>query len=111
MNPVTGYRTRTIKRERRTKGQVDQLDDQIVEVLVEDHPQSVRHVFYRLTNPRLDEPVEKSDRGYRHVQDRLKKLRRAGLVPYRWISDATRRGYHVNTFRSAADFLRRINGI
>ena len=110
-SPGTFYRTRTIKRERRTKGRVDQLDDQIIAVLVEDHPQSVRHVFYRMTDPRLEEPVEKSDRGYRHVQDRLKKLRRAGLVPYNWISDATRRGYHVNTFNSAADFLRRMNGL
>ena len=105
------YRTRTIKRDRRTKGRVDQLDDQILAVLVEDHPQSVRHVFYRMTDPRLEEPVEKSDRGYRHVQDRLKKLRRAGQVPYAWISDATRRGYHINTFNSAADFLRRMNGL
>ena len=110
-SPDTFYRTRTIKRERRTKGRVEQLDDQILAVLVEDHPQSVRHVFYRMTDPRLEEPVEKSDRGYRHVQDRLKKLRRAGLVPYGWISDATRRGYHVNTFNSAADFLRRMNGL
>ena len=110
-SPGTFYRTRTIKRERRTKGRVDQLDDQIIAVLDEDHPQSVRHVFYRMTDPRLEEPVEKSDRGYRHVQDRLKKLRRAGLVPYGWISDATRRGYHVNTFDSAADFLRRMNGL
>jgi len=99
------------KRERRTRDRVEQLDSQIVEVLTEDHPQSVRHVFYRMTNPRLPELVEKSDRGYRHVQDRLKKLRRAGFVPYSWISHATRRGYHVNTFDSAADFLRQMNGL
>ena len=29
-----------IKRRRRTKGQVEQLDQQIVDVLEEDHPQS-----------------------------------------------------------------------
>lgn len=100
------YRAGTIKRERRTKARIDQLDDQIVEVLAEDHPQSVRHVFYRMTNPRLPEPVEKSERGYRHVQDRVKKLREVGRVPYGWITDATRRGYFVNTYRSAGDFLR-----
>jgi hypothetical protein len=32
-------------------------------VLAADHPQSVRHCFYRMTDPRLPEPVEKSDRG------------------------------------------------
>lgn len=105
------YRARTIKRDRRTKAQVDQLDAQIMDVLTEDHPQSVRHVFYRMTNPRLPEPVKKSDRGYRHVQDRVKKLRRAGRLPYGWITDATRRGYFVNTYRSAGDFLRETAGL
>src|SRR5262249_17382015 len=81
------YRPRTIKRERRSAARVEQLDRQIIEVLTEDHPQSVRHVFYRMTNLRLEEPVEKSDRGYRHVQYRIVELRRAGILPYGWISD------------------------
>jgi hypothetical protein len=104
------YRARSIKRARRTRAAVDQLDDQIVAVLAEDYPQSVRHVFYRMTDPRLAEPVEKSDRGYRHVQDRVVKLRRSGRVPYGWITDATRRGYHVSTFADLADFIRRTEG-
>ena len=78
---MTAYRTSPIKRTRRTKAQIRQLDHQIIEVLEEDNPQSVRHVFYRMTNPRLPEPVEKSDRGYRHVQDRIVKLRRSGDLP------------------------------
>ncbi|OWJ74616.1 hypothetical protein [Haematobacter genomosp. 1] len=105
------YRTRTIKRERRTAAAVEQLDNQIIGVLAEDHPQSVRHVFYRMTDPRLPEPVEKSERGYRHVQDRVKKLRRSGRVPYGWIADATRRGYHTDTFGGTADFLRRVSSL
>ena len=36
----------TGKRVRRTRAQVKQLERQIIEVLEEDHPQSVRHVFY-----------------------------------------------------------------
>ena len=105
------YGAGTLKRERRTRQRLDQLDAQIIAVLQEDHPQSVRHVFYRMTNPRLPEPAEKSDRGYRHVQDRCVKLRRAGGVPYGWISDMSRRGYFVNTFAGAGDFLRRMNGL
>lgn len=103
---MTAYRARTIKRERRSGAQIDQLDEQILEVLREDNPQSVRHVFYRMTNPRLPEPVEKSERGYRHVQDRIVKLRRAKRLPFGWITDATRRGYHTPTYRDEADFLR-----
>ena len=100
------YRAGTIKRERRTNAQVEQLDNQILAVLAEDHPQSVRHVFYRMTDPRLSEPVEKTERGYRHVQDRMVKLRRAKRLPFGWITDATRRGYHTPTYRDEADFLR-----
>jgi hypothetical protein len=105
------YRTSTVKRTRRTGNQVDQLDEQIIAVLKEDHPQSVRHVFYRMTNPRLPEPVEKSDRGYRHVQERCVKLRRSGRVPYPWIADMSRRGYFVQTFSGKSDFLSQVAGL
>lgn len=101
----------TIKRRRRTRDQVDQLDHQILDVLQEDHPQSVRHVFYRMTDPRLPEPVEKSERGYRHVQHRVVELRRSKQLPYGWITDASRRGYFVDTFNGAADFIRQVKGL
>lgn len=104
------YRAGPIKRNRRTKAQVEQLEKQLLDMLREDHPQSVRHAFYRMTNPRLSQPVEKSEAGYRVVQDRLVKMRRADLVPYGWIVDATRRGYFVTTFENAADFVRRTSG-
>jgi hypothetical protein len=105
------YRAGTIKRERRTRGRIAQLDRQIIDVLRIDWPQSVRHVFYRMTDPRLPEPVEKSERSYRHVQHRLKELRRDGAVPYGWITDATRRGYFVDTFADRFDFVQRISGL
>ena len=105
---MTAYRASTLKRDRRTKARTQLLDEQIIAVLREDHPQSVRHVFYRMTDPRLGEPVEKSDRGYRHVQARCVALRRSGLIPYNWIADMSRRGYFVNTYDDAGDFLRRM---
>lgn len=105
------YRASTIKRERRTKDRMTALDAQIMAVLREDHPQSVRHVFYRMTDPRLSEPVEKSDRGYRHVQSRCVKLRRAGLIPYNWIADMSRQGYFTNTYSDAGDFIRQMGGL
>ena len=108
---VGAYGARTIKRERRSNDRLGQLDRQIIEVLRFDHPQSVRHVFYRMTDPRLPEPVEKSERGYRHVQQRCKVLRRSGQVAYSWITDATRRGYFTPTYQDAGDFLRRVHGL
>jgi hypothetical protein len=98
-------------RRRRTRLQIEQLDRQILQALEEDHPQSVRHVYYQMTNPRLPEYVEKSERGYDQVQYRCLKLRRDGRLPYGWIADATRRGYFTNTYRSAAEFLRNVAGL
>ncbi|MDE0147873.1 MAG: hypothetical protein OYG32_09955 [Rhodospirillaceae bacterium] len=87
------------------------LDGQIVDVLAADHPQSVRHVFYRMTDPRLAAPVEKTENGYQRVQRRCLALRRSGSIPYGWIADATRRGFHVSTFNGQADFIRRMQGL
>ncbi len=105
------YVPRDIKRDRRTKGQVKTLDDQIVQALAECHPQSVRHVFYLMTDPRLDEPVSKTEKGYRAIKHRLKELRRSGRVPYHFINDMSRRGYHVATFGDAEDFIRRMRAV
>ena len=41
----------------------------------------------------------------------LKVMRRAGTVPYRWVTDARRRGYHVSTFNGPGDFLERMQGL
>ena len=98
-------------RRRFTQAELDHLDAQIVEVLREDHPQSVRHCFYRMTDPRLPVPVLKTETGYQRVQRRCLELRRSGAIPYGWISDATRRGYHVNTFDNAGDFIDRVAGL
>lgn len=108
---VAAYRASTIKRRRRTRDEVAALDAQIIDVLAEDHPQSTRHTFYRNTDPRLRAPVEKSERGYRHVQDRCVKLRRSGAVPYSWIADMSRHGYFTNTYRDAGEFLRRVTSL
>lgn len=100
-----------IKRNRRTNEQLEILDGQIIGVLSDDHPQSIRHVFYQMTNPRLEAPVEKSDNGYSQVQARLVKLRREGAVPYDWIADMSRHGYHTNTFSDAGDFIERMQSL
>ena len=50
-------------RNRMKKNDITILKDQIFEALENDHPQSVRHVFYLMTNPKLVIPVEKNDKG------------------------------------------------
>ncbi|MEQ9586814.1 MAG: hypothetical protein RJS97_02490 [Parvibaculaceae bacterium] len=56
-----------------------------------------------MTDPRLKEPVEKSEAGARTIQNLLVTMRRDGSVPYHWITDSTRRGWFVDTYGSAAD--------
>ena len=82
-----------------------QLDLQIIEVVGMDAPMSVRHVFYRMTDPRLEAPVSKDQKGYLKVMNRLLALRRSSRVRYRDIVDTSRRGYFVETYANGADFL------
>ncbi len=71
-----------------------------------DHPVSVRHVFYRLTDPHLAEPVDKTEHGYKQVQHRIAEMREGGRLPYSWIADASRMGWHVATYDGPESFIR-----
>jgi hypothetical protein len=107
-SPEVAGRAATPRRKRRTKEQIGQLWYQMYRVLEADHPQSVRHVFYRMTDPRLPEPVAKSEGGYTTVQRQLVKMRLKGIVPYGWITDATRRGYFTPTWSGPAAAVRHV---
>lgn len=98
-------------RKKLTGDDKEQLRQQIIDVLRQDNPQSIRHVFYRLTDPRLPIPVTKDDNGYRTVQHQLKLMRREGVIPYHWIVDGSRHFHRVTTFENAADFLQRMSGL
>ena len=93
---------------RRTRAELDALDSRILAILRADHPQSIRHAFYRLVS---DGAVPKTDPGYRAVVRRCTELRRAGRLPYRWLVDSTRRGYHVSFFEGAGDLIERFAGL
>ena len=77
----------------------------------DDGPQSIRHCFYRLTDPRLPVYVPKTEQGYRRIQRRLTLLRRAGRVPYAHLVDTTRAGHHVPTYSGTGEFLERVAGL
>jgi hypothetical protein len=93
--PVNG--TSTIKRSRRTKAQIEALDDALREIVDQFRPVTVRQVFYQAVNRAL---VPKSEtKGYRVVQRRLVTLRESGSIPHGDIVDGTRyvhgyRRYH-----------------
>jgi hypothetical protein len=81
------YGARTVKRYRRTNAELDVIDETILEVLADEHPATLRGVFYRVMSAGA---VEKSEAGYRVVGRQVLKLRRAGGLPYSWITDGTR---------------------
>ena len=98
-------------RPRRTKAEIEALNREIVAALEADNPQSVRHVFYLLTNPRLDAYVDKTESGNRKVGRQVQRLREVGRIPWHWIVDMSRRAHTVPTYRDPHDFINQISSI
>ena len=87
MTADTVYRTSPVKRRRRTRRELGDLDDAIVAAVSEEHPVTLRGVYYRVVAAGA---VEKTEAGYQAVGRRLLELRRNGSIPYTWITDGTR---------------------
>ena len=51
------------------------------------------------TDPTGPVSVDKTEAGYDAIVRRCTALRRSGRLPYHWLTDATRRGYFVDTSR------------
>ena len=102
--------TSSVKR-RRTNAQLAELEDLMVAEVEEEHPMTVRHLYYRLCHLTL---VGKTEAGYRCIQRLALNLRKEGRIPYEWISDGTRYRIVPSTYDSieealkeTADFYRR----
>lgn len=86
---MSAYGSRTVeRRHRRTRAELDQLDDAIVAAVAREAPCTLRRVYYCLVAEGV--VVKDATIGYRPVQRELLKLRRAGVIPYRSITDGTR---------------------
>ena len=74
-------------RDRRTKAEVATIRKAIVDILSEDHPQTVRQVFYALT---VRGVIAKAEIEYKRTVIRLLvEMREAGLIPFEWLADNT----------------------
>ncbi len=91
---------------RLTDAEKELLDQGVLAVLEQSRPQSVRHVYYVLVG-RIPELVPKNDKGYDTVDRACIRLRQTGRLPYSWISDSTRTGYHVATYENGGDMISR----
>jgi hypothetical protein len=85
---------------------MEAIREAILAALEDDHPQTVRGTFYLLSVVGV---VPKTDdaRGYGTVQRLLAEMRRAGVIPYGWIADATRWMRKPKTYSSVEQALRR----
>jgi hypothetical protein len=76
------------KRPRRTKAAVTSIRDAIRDVLEQDHPQTVRQVFYALT---VRGAIKKAEIEYHRTVIRLlTDMREKGEIPFDWLADNTR---------------------
>jgi len=81
------YRECSIKRPRRTREDMIAIKDATKGVLRDDHPQTVRQVFYQLVTRGV---IEKTEKDYQNVVIRLlTEMRETGDVPFEWIVDST----------------------
>ena len=87
MGPATVYGSRPVKRYRRTNAELAAIDGAIVKALEDEHPVTLRGVFYRVVAAGA---VDKTEAAYKLVGRQLLKLRRAHIVPFSWVTDGTR---------------------
>ena len=97
--------SRSLKRTRRTKAEMNAIRDAIFAELKETHPQTVRHVFYRMTT--LDVVPKQEKLGYQTVKNQLLNMRKNGRVPWQWIADDTRWQRKPTSYGSLEEALKR----
>lgn len=97
------YKTRLIKRARRTKAAISQLKDALYEVIEQYRPMTVRQVYYQAVTRAL---IDKTETAYKNVVCRLlADMRRDEHLPYDWIADNTRWMRKPNTYSGLAAML------
>ncbi len=100
---MNAYGPRTVSRTRRTRAQIEALDETIIAILAEDAPLTLRHVYYGLV---AADAIPKTEPAYGTVQRRLVALRESGRVPWRHVVDNTRWVHGVDVFDGPEAALR-----
>jgi hypothetical protein len=103
MMSIEIYPPRQIKRPRATKAEVERRRQQLYNIVKAMKPMTVRQVFYQATVRGI---IEKTEAGYDKVQADLTVMRRAGYLPYDWLTDHTRWERRPLTFNSVEEALR-----
>jgi hypothetical protein len=102
MIPADVYGASRVNRRRSTRREVEARRQGLLELVAAMRPMTVRRVFYQATVRGL---VEKSESGYDRVQVDLTRMRRAGELPYNWLTDNTRWQRKPRTYGSVEEAL------
>jgi hypothetical protein len=87
---------------RASKSEVQARRHALYAIIAEQHPMTVRQVFYQAEVRGL---VEKEETGYDKVQADLTKMRLEGRLPYDWLTDSTRWQRKPASFGSVEEAL------
>ena len=90
------------KRDRWTDAKDTEVRAAIYDVLSQERPATVRSVFYRVVSLGI---IDKSEAHYRKVQRRVLDMRRAGDLPYGWVTDGTRYRRQPDAYDSVNELL------
>ena len=91
-----------IKRDRASRDDMDARYEAIFNIVRDNQPTGIRFTYYTATTRGI---VPKTDDGYRKVQRAVLQMRRAGLIPYEWITDSTRWMRKPRTYNSLEDAI------
>lgn len=97
------YGASTARRQRSTRSEMTSLHDSLFEIAERLRPLTVRGLFYQAEIAGL---IPKTERGYRRVQRATVEMRRAGRLPYAWLTDGTRLRQRPRTWRNAGEAAR-----
>jgi hypothetical protein len=89
-------------RKRGTRAQVEQRRAALLAITEANKPMTVRQLYYQATVRGL---VDKTQRGYRRVQEDTVFLRNAGRMPRRWLTDSTRWQRRLPSYGGIEDAL------
>jgi hypothetical protein len=105
MNDASVYEACPTSRRRRTSADMDAIRAAIIDVLKNDHPMTVRQVFYQLV---VRGAIEKTEEQYQGTVIRLMtQMRIDGSLPYSWVVDESRRVRITETFNNIEEALER----
>lgn len=93
------------KRGRRTRAEMEWLKFRLYLLALEERPSSVRGMYYRMVSKGF---LPKDDRAYNLVQQTILRMRREGLLPWRWITDSSRRVWGHARFGDLASYAEHV---